>query len=90
MRIKRLEAEMKTVVEREPTGAAKYADYRLWIPFNLGPASEVSVSTIPARCESWISAAVQGIFWRAPDAVVTKPMASMLRPIFFPMWGIAP
>jgi SAM-dependent methyltransferase len=34
-RLKQLEAEMKPVAERDPTGAAKYADYRLWIPFNV-------------------------------------------------------
>jgi SAM-dependent methyltransferase len=34
-RIEQLETEMKGVVKRDPTSAAKYADYRLWIPFNL-------------------------------------------------------
>lgn len=34
-RIVDLETEMKAVVERDPTSAAKYTDYRLWIPFNL-------------------------------------------------------
>ncbi len=34
-RIRQLQAAMKLVVERDPTCAAKYADYRLWIPFNV-------------------------------------------------------
>jgi SAM-dependent methyltransferase len=34
-RIEQLASEMKSTVERDPTSAAKYADYRLWIPFNV-------------------------------------------------------
>lgn len=34
-RINRLAGDMKSVVERDPTSAAKYADYPLWIPFNV-------------------------------------------------------
>jgi SAM-dependent methyltransferase len=34
-RIEQLKTEMKAEAERDPTGAAKYADYRLWIPFNV-------------------------------------------------------
>ena len=34
-RIERLAAEMAPVLEQEPTSAAKYADYDLWIPFNV-------------------------------------------------------
>ena len=33
-RIDRLAREMAPVVERDPTSAAKYADYELWLPFN--------------------------------------------------------
>lgn len=34
-RIENLAREMAPEVERDPTCAAKYADYKLWIPFNV-------------------------------------------------------
>ena len=34
-RIKQLEAQMKPIAARDPTSAAKYADHRVWIPFNV-------------------------------------------------------
>lgn len=34
-RIEHLGREMVTVVQRDPTSAAKYADYDLWVPFNV-------------------------------------------------------
>jgi len=34
-RIERLAVEMAPLVERDPTSAAKYADYHHWIPFNV-------------------------------------------------------
>lgn len=33
-RIERLAAEMRETLRTDPTSAAKYSDYRLWIPFN--------------------------------------------------------
>jgi len=42
-RIERLRREMAAVVERDPTCAAKYADYRLWIPFNVARIGALSL-----------------------------------------------
>lgn len=42
-RIDALATEMKPVLEREPTSAAKYADYGYWIPFNVGRAGALSL-----------------------------------------------
>ena len=46
-RIERLESEMKAVVAREPTSAAKYADYRLWIPFNVARIGRLELYDAP-------------------------------------------
>ncbi|HZD32190.1 MAG TPA: methyltransferase domain-containing protein [Candidatus Angelobacter sp.] len=34
-RVDRLAVEMANVLERDPACAAKYADYRVWVPFNV-------------------------------------------------------
>jgi SAM-dependent methyltransferase len=34
-RIKRLASEMADILESDPTSAAKYVDYGIWIPFNV-------------------------------------------------------
>ncbi len=47
-RIEHLAAEMKSTVERDPTSAAKYADYRLWIPFNVARIGHLNFHESPA------------------------------------------
>jgi SAM-dependent methyltransferase len=42
-RIERLGREMAPVVERDPTSAAKYADYDLWVPFNVARIASLSL-----------------------------------------------
>lgn len=42
-RIEKLAREMAPVVERDPTSAAKYADYDLWIPFNVARIGALSL-----------------------------------------------
>jgi len=46
-RISRLRDEMASVVERDPACAAKYADYSLWIPFNVARLGVLSLQTSP-------------------------------------------
>ena len=44
-RIDRLGREMAEVVERDPTSAAKYADYDLWVPFNVIRVGSLALHT---------------------------------------------
>jgi SAM-dependent methyltransferase len=44
-RIERLDQEMAPVLERNPTCAAKYADYAFWIPFNVARVGALSLHT---------------------------------------------
>jgi SAM-dependent methyltransferase len=49
-RVERLAYEMAPVLEREPTCAAKYADYAFWIPFNVARVGALSLhSSAPLR-----------------------------------------
>lgn len=49
-RIKRLDREMSSALLRDPTSAAKYADYAYWIPFNVARIGALSLHTsIPLR-----------------------------------------
>ncbi len=49
-RIDRLGREMAAALEREPTCAAKYADYAYWIPFNVARIGRLSLhKTAPLR-----------------------------------------
>ena len=47
-RIERLASETVAVLERDPTCAAKYADYGFWIPFNVARIGALSLQTSPA------------------------------------------
>jgi SAM-dependent methyltransferase len=47
-RIERLAREMAPVLERDPTCAAKYADYGYWIPFNVARIGALSLHTSTA------------------------------------------
>jgi SAM-dependent methyltransferase len=42
-RIDRLHAEMKAEVARDATSAAKYADHRYWVPFNVDRVAALSL-----------------------------------------------
>jgi SAM-dependent methyltransferase len=44
-RIETLAYEMVSVLEREPTCAAKYTDYAFWIPFNVARVGALSLHT---------------------------------------------
>ncbi len=46
-RIERLGAEMAPVLERDPTCAAKYTDYNLWIPFNVARIGALGLHNSP-------------------------------------------
>jgi SAM-dependent methyltransferase len=45
-RVDRLAREMAPVLERDPAGAAKYADYGYWIPFNVARVGALSLHTL--------------------------------------------
>lgn len=42
-RIGKLREEMKSELERDSASAAKYADYRLWLPFNIDRIASLSL-----------------------------------------------
>jgi SAM-dependent methyltransferase len=44
-RIERLDREMASVLAGDPASAAKYADYRFWIPFNIARVGALSLHT---------------------------------------------
>jgi len=44
-RVEKLDHEMASVLERDPTCAAKYADYGFWIPFNVARVGALSLHT---------------------------------------------
>lgn len=48
-RINRLATEMRGVLRTDPTSAAKYSDYRLWIPFNACRIGALALHTSPAK-----------------------------------------
>ncbi len=65
-RIERLASEMKSTVERDPTSAAKYADYRLWIPFNVARIGRMGFHTPPPLRLLDIGCG-PGTFWPRPN-----------------------
>jgi SAM-dependent methyltransferase len=48
-RIGSLAHEMRDTLRTDPTSAAKYSDYRLWIPFNVCRIGALALHTSPAK-----------------------------------------
>jgi SAM-dependent methyltransferase len=48
-RIRRLGEQMRDTLHRDPTSAAKYSDYRFWIPFNACRIGALSLHNSPAK-----------------------------------------